>query len=231
MLAMMRFVHTADWQIGKPFLKFGEKAESLRNARLDAIEALGKLATESDATHILVAGDVFDNDTPSDLTLLAPLQRMRSFPRVSWHLLPGNHDPHRPAGVWDRFRGLGLPGNILVHVTHEPFALQNDCYLLPAPLTNKAEVGDITAAMDQASTPEGAIRIGLAHGHVTDFRGNDGNATNLIDPDRASRAGLSYLALGDWHRTQRVNDRTWYARHPRTRSLRSRYWTCLACRH
>ena len=40
----MRFLHTADWQIGKPFLRFGEKAEALRAARLDAVERLGELA-------------------------------------------------------------------------------------------------------------------------------------------------------------------------------------------
>ena len=32
----MRFLHTADWQIGKPFRNFGDKESVLRQARLAA---------------------------------------------------------------------------------------------------------------------------------------------------------------------------------------------------
>ncbi len=89
----MRLVHTADWQIGKSFKQFGEKEGILKQARLEAIERIGSLAMSEGAEHVLVAGDVYDTDAPTQKTLLEPLERMRSFPRLSWHLLPGNHDP------------------------------------------------------------------------------------------------------------------------------------------
>lgn len=210
----MRFIHTADWQIGKPFQRFGAKAEALRAARLDAIEALGRLATAEDITHILVAGDVFDSETPSNVTLRAPLERMKNFTGVMWHLLPGNHDPHRPGGVWERLGLLGVPANVRMQVSFRPVALDDDAFLLPAPLTTKAETRDLTARMSDAETPMGAIRIGLAHGAIADFSAGEGDAKNLIDPARAERAGLDYLALGDWHRTKAINARTWYAGTP-----------------
>lgn len=210
----MRILHTADWQIGKPFLRFGEKAESLRAARLDAVERLGELAVAEDIAHVLVAGDVFDSETPANVTLRGPLERMHRFARVTWHLLPGNHDPHRPGGLWERVRALGVPSNVRLHLDPEPVALDDRCFLLPAPLTSKAETRDLTARMDQMATPEGAIRIGLAHGAITQFGASEGEARNLIDPTRAERAGLDYLALGDWHRTQPINARTWYAGTP-----------------
>jgi DNA repair exonuclease SbcCD nuclease subunit len=209
----MRFVHTADWQIGKPFARFGEKAERLRTARLDAIEALGRLAREQAAAYILVAGDIFDSEAPTAPTLRQPLERMRAASVVTWHLLPGNHDCHRPGGVWDRVQALGLPGNVRLHLTAEPVTLDERTWLLPAPLTSRAETRDLTAAMDRTVTPEGAIRIGLAHGSVTSFS-SEGDASNLVDPDRAAKAGLAYLGLGDWHRTQAINARTWYAGTP-----------------
>ena len=34
----MRFIHTADWQVGKPFRNFGDKESVLRQARLTAID-------------------------------------------------------------------------------------------------------------------------------------------------------------------------------------------------
>ncbi len=210
----MRILHTADWQIGKPFRRFGDKVEALRAARLDAIERLGRLAVSEGVAHILVAGDVFDSETPTNVTLRGPLERMRGFAGIAWRLLPGNHDPHRPGGVWDRLRALGVPPNVRLHLSPEPVALGESCFLLPAPLTSKAETRDLTAHMDASSTPEGAIRIGLAHGAITQFGAGEGEAKNPIDPARAERAGLDYLALGDWHRTQSINARTWYAGTP-----------------
>src|SRR5262249_48321114 len=86
-------------------------------------------------------------------------------------------------------------------------------FLLPAPLTRKAEAEDVTVWMDGAPTPEGALRIGLAHGSVTNF-GNEGEAANPIDPGRPKSAGLAYLALGDWHQTLQVGPAVWYAGTP-----------------
>lgn len=39
-------------------------------------------------------------------------------------------------------------------------------------------------------------------------------ATNPIASDRALRARLDYLALGDWHGSKRIDERTWYSGTP-----------------
>lgn len=212
-VSAMRFIHTADWQIGKPFRNFGEKESVLRQARLAAIEAIGRLARAEGAHHVLVAGDLYDNDAPAQKTLLEPLERMRGCADVDWHIIPGNHDYHRGNGLWDRAAAAGLPPNVFFHLTPEPVALGAEAVLLPAPLRRRAEVKDLTEWMDAAPSAPGLLRIGLAHGSITEF-GAEGEAKNAIAPDRAQRAGLSYLALGDWHRTIRINAATWYAGTP-----------------
>ena len=209
----MRFIHSVDWQIGKVFKQFGAKEETLRQARLAAIERLGELATAHEAYHVLVAGDVYDSEAPSPHTLRAPIERMKRFGDIHWHLLPGNHDPHRPEGVWDRLTQLGLPPNIRLHLAPTPFALNDHAFLLPAPLLRKSELDDISAWMDGAATPPGAVRIGLAHGSVVNF-GHEGEAANPVDPARVAKANLDYLALGDWHRTLQVGPAVWYAGTP-----------------
>lgn len=209
----MRLIHSADWQVGKVFKQFGAKEEGLRQARLAAIERLGTHAKSNGVRHIVVAGDVYDSDAPNPHTLRAPIERMKPFADVHWHLLPGNHDPHRPEGVWDRVAQLGLPSNIHLHLTPTPFPLDDNGFLLPAPLLRKSEFDDISAWMDSAVTPLGALRIGLAHGSVVNF-GGGGEATNPIDPARAANARLDYLALGDWHRTVQIAPAIWYAGTP-----------------
>jgi len=213
MLAAMRFVHTADWQIGKPFRAFGARESLLHSARLDAIDRLGQLAVSEAAGHVLVAGDLYDTDAPSLRTLREPMARMRRFASVQWHVIPGNHDPHRPSGVWDRLAKDDLPANVKLHLSAEACALSPQTVLLPAPLTRRSETRDLTQWMDDAATGPGVVRIGLAHGSVQGF-GGEGEAGNPVAPDRAKRAGLDYLALGDWHRTLSVSLSTWYAGTP-----------------
>lgn len=211
------FIHTSDWQIGKVFRFLNSAATMglLQEARLQAIMRLGKLATVHGAVHVLVAGDIYDMEALSPRSLNQPLERMRGFPGIQWHLLPGNHDPHRPNGIWDQLLRKGLPDNVNVHISSEPVVLQDGAVvLLPAPLLHRRTLDDPTAHMDSADCPEGLIRIGLAHGTVRGFGSDDSEVPNFISPDRPTRAGLSYLALGDWHGQKRINDRCWYSGTP-----------------
>jgi len=206
----MRFIHTADWQIGKSFRRYGENESVLRRARLDSIERIGALALSENAPLVLVAGDVFDHFAPSDQTAGEPLERMRAFADVRWLLLPGNHDPHRPDAVWDRLLRRGLPANVTPLLAPQPFALSPEAVVLPAPLLRNSETSDLTRWMEDAPSPPGVLRIGLAHGAVVGFSEQQ-EAANRIDPGRARSAGLAYLALGDWHRTMQINERVWYS--------------------
>lgn len=212
----MRFMHTADWQIGKVFGFLDDSAtHALQDARLEAITTIGRLAREQRATAVLVAGDVYEHDGIGDLLLDKPLERMRTFPNVAWHLIPGNHDPDRPSGVWDRLCRRELPANIHLHRRAEPAPIgDGSAWLLPAPLQRKRSLSDLTAFMDESATPEGAIRVGLAHGSVRDFGSTPGHAVNRIAPRRPETARLDYLALGDWHSTLEVGPRCWYSGTP-----------------
>ena len=212
----VKFIHTSDWQIGKVF-RFVDDATMglLQDARLRAISRLGELAGEYGATDVLVAGDVYDMEALSPRSLNQPLERMRAFPSVRWHLLPGNHDPHRPNGLWDQLLRKGLPENVGVHVAPGPAVVENeDFVLLPAPLFHRLTLDDLTAYMDDVDLPEGVIRVGLAHGTVRGFGSDDRDVPNFIAPDRPRLAGLSYLALGDWHGQRQINDRCWYSGTP-----------------
>lgn len=208
------FVHTADWQIGKRFGAFApEQAAVLREERLRAVERVAKVAQAAGAASVLVAGDVFDSETVSDKLAGTLMSRLKAHGKLTWHLLPGNHDPARAGGVWEAIASAGLPQNVRVHVEPACAELAQGVVLLPAPLTAKSTSRDPTAWMDAAATPDGTVRIGLAHGSVQGF-GSAGDANVPIDPKRAEAAGLSYLALGDWHGTVRIGERVWYSGTP-----------------
>lgn len=210
----LRLIHTADWQIGKPFGNFPpDLAGELSAARLDCIGRIGAIARERGAEFVLVAGDTFDSAALPALTIRRALERLAAQSSVRWLLLPGNHDPARIGGLWDRVERYGLPGNVTVLTSPEPYALGPDAVLLPAPLKNDNPGSDPTGWMATAPTAPGVMRIGLAHGSVQGF-GSEGESSVLIARDRAETAGLSYLALGDWHGTRQVSKSTWYSGTP-----------------
>ena len=209
----IKFLHTSDWQIGKVFRFVDDGTMGiLQEARLAAITRLGELADEHGAGHVLVAGDVYDMEALSPRSLIQPMERMRKFQKVTWHLLPGNHDPHRPHGLWDQLMRRGVPDNVIIHVESQPQIFAGDGFaVLPAPLLYRHTLQDPTAYMDEEGTPDGIIRIGLAHGTVTGFGSDDTDVPNYIHPERPSSAGLAYLALGDWHGQKKINDKLWYS--------------------
>ena len=209
----IRILHSSDWQIGKVFRFVDDGTMGLlQEARLAAITRLGELAVEHGAGHMLVAGDVYDMEALSPRSLNQPLERMRKFEKVIWHLLPGNHDPHRPNGLWDQVLRRGVPDNVIIHVASEPRIFESEGFVvLPAPLHYRRTLQDPTAYMDKVDTPDGIIRIGLAHGTVMGFGSDDKNIPNYISPERPKAAGLAYLALGDWHGQKKINDRVWYS--------------------
>lgn len=208
------FIHTADWQLGRPFKAFEDRiAGLLEEARYEAIDRIAAIARGAGAEHVLVAGDVFDAPGLPMGTLLKALERLRKHAHVRWHLLPGNHDHVRPGGLWARLAASGLPGNVAVHDSAKPAEIALGVTLLPSPLGARAMTADPTAWMDGCATPAGTLRIGLAHGSIRDFGTTESSAVR-IDPARARRAGLAYLALGDWHGKLAIDARTWYSGTP-----------------
>ncbi len=209
----MRFIHTSDWQLGKPFGRAPEQARAaLLEARLDAIDTLAAAARSEDAGFVLVAGDVFDSPEPGDRIYRQALTRMKAAADIRWVLLPGNHDPARSDGLWSRLASE-VPDTVIVCLEPQPVELVEGYWLLPAPLQYKRTQDDPTAWFAQAAPPNGAKRIGLAHGPIRDF-GSSTAAANLIAADRARRAGLAYLALGDWHGRREIDALTHYSGTP-----------------
>jgi DNA repair exonuclease SbcCD nuclease subunit len=207
------FLHTADWQIGKRFGSFpGDRPAVLRDQRLQAVDRLAQAAIDNGCTAVLVAGDVFDAETVPEALTGGLMARLKSYSVLAWHLLPGNHDPARPGGVWSGVAAGGLPDNVFLHLEAKAAEIAPGVALLPAPLMSKRTEADPTAWWDGVGG-DAAVRIGLAHGSVQGF-GSAGDANVPIDPARVKSARLTYLALGDWHGTTRISERTWYSGTP-----------------
>jgi len=129
--------------------------------------------------------------------------------------MAGNHDPVLPESVWNRLAAIKHRADIFLAVKSGVITLKDGCLaILTAPLQRKHETEDLTGVWDSLAMPGGVFRVGLAHGSVTALSPLGSEANNPIAIDRETSARLDYLALGDWHGTITVNNRTCYSGTP-----------------
>ena len=216
----MKFIHTADWQLGMTRHYFDEDgAARFSEARETAIRRIGEVAREQDAQFVVVAGDVFEHSMSRPRTVRRALEAMKTI-SVPVFLLPGNHDP---IGVESVYRSsifvAEKPDNVHVIENETPFLVDSHVELVGIPWTSKQMIEDRVAACLRALPPaDGRLRVMVAHGQTAGM--GDLNNLGRIDLDAvedAIRAGrLHYLALGDRHSTTRCDDagRVWYSGAP-----------------
>ncbi len=213
---MTKILHTADWQIGRVYGAFDpEDAVPLAEARYAAVERLAAMATAEQVDAVVVAGDVFDAQAVSARCIRRLFNALAGY-AGPWVMIPGNHDAALAESVWTHAARLGaLPANL--HLALAPRILElpaSRMALLCAPLTQRHTYDDLTAWFDSAVTPPGWLRVGVAHGAVQGVLAEGIDSANPIAPDRARRARLDYLALGDWHGTRCIDERSWYSGTP-----------------
>lgn len=210
---MIRFIHTSDLHLGKRFGNFsGDLPGLLREARHKVLSTLAQRAREHGATVILLAGDTFDTETPAPHVLQQAMSEMRHHADLRWVMLPGNHDSLKASELWNTLNAEA-GANVILAREEASIDLAPGVVLMPAPCTTRRPGRDLTEWMDDCHTPDGTIRLGLAHGAVKTFS-EDMRVEEVVAPDRARRAGLHYLALGDWHGALSIDERTWYSGTP-----------------
>jgi DNA repair exonuclease SbcCD nuclease subunit len=222
------FLHTADWQLGKPFASVRDDAKRhrLQQERLHAILRLADLVKSSDAACVLVAGDMFDSSHATKATVSAACAAIGTL-QVPVLVIPGNHDHAGPGSIWAQEFFLReqqqLAPNLRVLLTPEPVILET-AVIFPAPLLRRFEPGDPTAwirsAVEDPGVPAHLPRIVLAHGTIQGFgsvqEDEEGASTvvNWIDLSSLPAAAIDYIALGDWHGTKQVGPMAWYSGTP-----------------
>ena len=218
---MVRFIHTADWQLGmtRHFLA-AEAQARFSEARIDAVRRIGTLAVEEGCAFVVVCGDVFESNQVGRQVVVRALDAMAATPQVTFYLLPGNHDPLDAAAVYrsPTFREH-RPANVAVLEDSEPVEVVPGVELVAAPWFNKHPLADLVAGACEGLEPTGAVRIVAGHGAL-DMFSPDPSHPALISvtglEEHLSAGTIHYVALGDRHSTTEVgqSERIWYAGAP-----------------
>jgi DNA repair exonuclease SbcCD nuclease subunit len=216
----MRFLHTADWQLGmtRHYLA-GEAQPRYSAARRDVVAGLGALAADSGAEFVVVAGDVFEDNQLDPRVVSQSLEAMRVI-GIPVYLLPGNHDPLDASSVYtSALFTAECPDNVVVLDRAGAHDVRPGLQIVAAPWRSKRPTSDLVAAVLDGLAADGVTRVVVAHGGV-----------DILEPDHdkpwlirlaavqaaLSRGAVHYVALGDKHSRMQVGNsgRVWYSGAP-----------------
>ena len=235
------FLHSADWQLGKPFAGISDplKRGRVQQERYEAIRRIGAVVRDRQANFVIVAGDLFDSPTPTHDTISAALGAIAEL-GVPVFAIPGNHDHGGPDSLWEqpffkRERARLTPDFHLLDARVPTVAVLRDrgdgprsVVLLPCPLLRRHEPDDPTAWIRDLNFAEfgDQPRIVIAHGSTASF-GTGSSPMHDDDEDDAGRTGVNtialdrlpldeidYVALGDWHGFTSAGRKAWYSGTP-----------------
>lgn len=186
----MRFLHTADWQIGMRAAMLGDKGERVRAARLESARFVVELARREHVDFVILAGDTFEHNGVERIKV-REVAKILGAAGCPVFIIPGNHDPLTPGSVWEDTVWGEFPNLKILTRAEEVEAGTATLYACPV---SAGDSKDDPTAWIQAHGD--SIAIGIAHGSVE----NPAYEQTLpIARDAATVHGLDYLALGHFH--------------------------------
>lgn len=195
----MKFVHSADWQIGMKAAHVGDAGRRVREERLKAAARVVEQARALAAEFIVLAGDTFEHNAIDRVLVQSIADILTGFHNPVF-IIPGNHDPLVPGSVWEHPAWKSSPQ---IYVLREPAPVSLDgVEILPCPIYESRSRRDPSSWIPPERRD--CVRIGLAHGTVEGILADE--VEYPIPRDAATRHALDYLALGHWHSETRFPD-------------------------
>ncbi len=221
----MRFIHTADWHLGRNF-----RGIQLTEDQAYVLQDFLRMVTDSRAEAVIIAGDIYDRAVP-------PTEAVELFDEVLTKLLlekkvkvfcvAGNHDSAQRVGFGSRLlagQGLFLRGKLTQE--QQPVVLEDrygPVYFSLFPYMDPAAVraaygwqeimdfdtatGRVIAAAQQ-QIPNGARCVAVSHAFIAGGQVSESERPLSVGGSSNVGAvhfrGYSYTALGHLHNPQRA---------------------------
>lgn len=219
----MRFLHTADWQIGMTFHGFKEKSRSaMEDDRIEVIEAIGDFANNAanSIDFVLVCGDIFETPRVSETLVKKTFKKIERIKKPVY-VLAGNHEWNGSEFMFTTKYFLeNKPTNLhVLQAGINPIEGLNGVEIVAAPLEGKEDQIDLVKAQIDLLEPTTGTRIVAAHGSIDAIMPAGGRkdliALAPIEKALADKK-IHYVAMGDRHSTTKVGESgaVWYSGAP-----------------
>lgn len=197
---MIRFLHTADLQIGMTASSVGKLAKQLQDARVESLKTLLQVAAEKQVNFVIIAGDLFETNQVSQKYRQLVAQALENAKPLRVFILPGNHDYYGPNSVYtkEEFSRIGLHVQVLSE--RRPVLLPDlDLVLYPSPcMETRSHDSPARGIVRQTGA---RFHVAILHGSVPSIIGRTSEEDEYfpMSVDELENLGMDYIALGHWH--------------------------------
>lgn len=187
----VRIVQSGDFHLDSPLALHHESFRRQRREELlQSFSRIIDFSIKTDASLLLLTGDLFDSSrvTPKTLDFLA--KEMKRFPGRIF-ISPGNHDPISAESPYETYT---FPDNAHIFREYEEIHLKElDCLVCGQGFTGAYQHQNMLEGRKPGHSA--AIRILVMHGEVT----SGTSAYNPVSKESIEESGFSYIALGHRH--------------------------------
>jgi DNA repair exonuclease SbcCD nuclease subunit len=172
---------------------------------LDGLHYVLRTAEAMAADVVLLAGDTFDNGRV-DEGVARRAGALLAEARMPVVLLPGNHDPAMPDGIFHRSGILGLPHALVIGHTHpESILLESlDLEIVGRPHRGYGDMPPLPVISERKAR----WQVVVAHGHYVppqDWEDEAHRSWRMSEADLGA-IEADYVALGHWDRPVAVGN-------------------------
>ena len=202
----VKIIHMADLHLDSPLMGLpASKAAIRRDERRQSFADAIKNAYADGCRLALLAGDIFESENVSDMTLAFLKQCFAAVPEMKIFITPGNHDPKTSGSVYETF---DFGEN--VHV----FSTEAECVEIPEKnvrvygqaFSGRFESRHLFA--DVTAKDDSMINIAIVHGMLG--AENEYNPVSTADIENSK---MDYVAMGHVHTEHEIlkAGKTFYA--------------------
>jgi DNA repair exonuclease SbcCD nuclease subunit len=198
----MKFIHAADLHLDSPLLKLSRQeprqVERMQRATREAFTRLIGLCVEHEAAFLVIAGDLYDHDSPNMQIAVFLRKELRRLEEkgIRCVIIKGNHDADNKITS-----ALALPSNTRVLGEKKPETVTFDDLPVRVAIHGQSfKPGPVPDNLAASYPPpvRGCYNIGLLHTSLTGNSDHDPYAPCTLE-ELTSR-GYDYWALGHIHR-------------------------------
>ncbi len=191
----MKFIHTADLHLGKPFTGMGDKGDELRAAQFDTLDKIMELAKSENVDFILIAGDLFDSNEVRRQTVSKAGKILGGIDPIPVLILPGTHDVLNEGSVYHS-EALQLVPNIKVFGVDGRTIKVGDAAIHGR--ANDTKQGGVRPLSELEPDPDAAFNVAVLHASI-EIEGKSSPEDYLLSIEELASSGMDYIALGHWH--------------------------------
>ncbi|HNT29971.1 MAG TPA: DNA repair exonuclease [bacterium] len=215
MSGSVRFIHTADTQLGARFGNLPpELAELKRASQREGFAFLVSQALEKQVDLFLIAGDLFDTAKPpaGEITLVKSQLRRLQDAGIRTCMIPGNHDYYEKGNFWDQYD----PWPVAKFFTENEFTslVLDDLGVEVYGIGFDRKRSSRNALADFSFQPVQKRSILLFHGAWQNF-GHDTEKDYPFSLDDIHKVPCNYIACGHYHGLQPILEspvkQAWYS--------------------